>query len=318
MRVKLIPTGRCELIGLPECLGRLFPDHTFEAVPARVDPDGTQLPFDGFTSGRLTSTLMPGNLLRLVQQLASEVHPGRDGNAADLAVLIDDLELENIDQPGLVVERVRSAVRQHLDQLGQRENAAKVAHVREALLERASFHLASPMIEAWFFGDLEALKHAGIPDDRLPPQLRAGIDLEHFETDHEAFSSDDGTHCTAMHASARRGSPPRPRWMLKARPDLPHYQRERHPKAYLTWLCRNAEEKRCCSTYRETHEGAAALRALRWEQVLQTPGHGRFARALLRDLADILGPPTVALTDGEEHPLLSRSNAPMDRVLRNL
>ncbi|WP_437639587.1 hypothetical protein [Sorangium sp. So ce854] len=82
MRIKLIPTGRCELLGLPECLRRVFPEHTFETVPARVEPDGTRVPFDGFTSARLSSSFVPGNLLKLVQQLASEVHPGRDGQPA--------------------------------------------------------------------------------------------------------------------------------------------------------------------------------------------------------------------------------------------
>lgn len=118
--------------------------------------------------------------------------------------------------------------------------------------------------------------------------------------------------------NARKRKPERPQWLLPARPELPDYRRERHPKAYLAWLCRDPEDKRCCSTYRESRGGADALRALSWPEVLRTPTHARFARTFFRDLADVLGPPALAVGEGEEHPLLARSEAPQDRVLRNL
>lgn len=319
MRIKLIPTGRCELLGLPECLRRVFPEHTFETVPARVEPDGTRVPFDGFTSTRLPSSFVPGNLLKLVQQLASEVHPGRDGQPADLAVLLDDLELENADQAEVVTGAVRDAVRQHLEALSLRENAARVQRVKDALRERASFHLAAPMIEAWFFAAQTALSAAGVPADRLPPRLRMDSDPEAFETDDAAFSQDDGAACEAMRAeNAHRRKPVRPPWVLPPRPELPDYRRERHPKAYLAWLCRDPQDRRCCSTYRESHGGAAALRDLDLRQVLRTREHARFVRSFLRDLADALGSPAVDFLEGEEHPLVSRSMARRDRVLRNL
>ncbi|WP_156040955.1 hypothetical protein [Chondromyces apiculatus] len=254
-----------------------------------------------------------------MQQLASEVHPGRDGHAADLAVLLDDLELENADQPEIVVASVRAAVKQHLEALRQRESAAKAQRVEQALRERASFHLAAPMIEAWLFADPASLPLAGVGPDRLPPKLRPGVDPEAFETDDLAFSQDDGTTCAAFHAqNARRRKPERLLWMLPERFNLPGYRRELHPKAYLSWLCRNPTEAQRGSTYRESHGGAAGLRALSWEQVLRTPAHAKFARALIHDLADALGPPTLTLPSGEEYPLLARSSAPRDRALRNL
>jgi len=160
---------------------------------------------------------------------------------------------------------------------------------------------------------------AGVPVDRLPPRIREGADPEAFETDDAAFSADDGSACTALNAqNARKRKPERPQWLLPARPELPDYRRERHPKAYLAWLCRDPEDKRCCSTYRESRGGADALRALSWPAVLRTPTHARFARTFFRDLADVLGPPALAVGEGEEHPLLARSEAPQDRVLRNL
>lgn len=69
MRVRLIPTGQVELLGLGPCLSRLFPDHEFQTVPLRVDPDGRKVPFDsvrhadGRPSGggaALTRFILPG------------------------------------------------------------------------------------------------------------------------------------------------------------------------------------------------------------------------------------------------------------------
>jgi hypothetical protein len=321
MRVRLIPTGQAELLGLAQCLGRLFPTHTFETVPAREEPDGRKVPFDGFTSARLRSATDIGSRLpRLVQQLASEVHPGRRGERADLALLIDDLELENTDQPAIVVAAVREAVRRHVDGLAQRTGAATVQRVVDALRERASFHLAAPMIEAWFFADPSVLPAAGVPLDRLPPLLQDGVDPEAFATEDVRFSADDGACCAAL-AVRNAGRPSRtqrrPPWLLPVRADLPAYRRERHPKAYLSWLCRDPDDDRC-STYRESSHGASALRSLGWARMLAAPSHARFARCIVQDLAEALGPPAIALPDGDEHPLLATGSAGLQRVLRNV
>jgi hypothetical protein len=321
MLVRLIPTGQAEILGLAECLRRLFPDHTFETVPGRRDPDGRSVPFDGFTSGRLKSPDDVGSRLpRLIQQLAADVHPGRDGKPADLAVLIDDLELENVDQPHLVVDVVREAARRHLHLLSQHKNADYVRRVAEALRERASFHLAVPMVEAWFFADAGAFLPLGVPASQLPPRLKLGVDPEAFETDDPSFSADDASHCLALiarNASNSRAKPKQAPWMLKLRDDLPAYRRERHPKAYLNWLCRTPSDERG-STYRESIHGARALAGLDWQSVLASPSHYSFARALVQDLAEKLGPPALSLPPGDECPLLARSKAPPARVLRNL
>lgn len=320
MRVRLIPTGQAELLGLTECLERLFPGHDFATVALREEPDGRRTPFDGFTSARLKDAADIGSRLpRLVQQLAAEVHPGRQGKPADLAILIDDLELENADQPEIVIASVREAVRRHVEELAQRTTAATVERVVEALQERASFHLAAPMIEAWFFADPAVLTAVGVPLDRLPPRLKDGVDPEAFETEDDTYSADDGSACTALAArNVARATrfPRRAAWMLPARQDLPAYRRERHPKAYLSWLFRDPTDDRC-SRYRESAHGAEALRRLGWDRVLATPTHARFARSLIQDLAAVLGEPAIELPKGDEHPLLvGASGSP--RVLRNV
>lgn len=321
MLVRVIPTGRAELLGLKQCLERLFPKHTFDIVKWRNDENDRPVPFPGFTSARLgTPPVVGTNLGRLIEQLASDVYPGRLGKAADLAVLIDDLELENDDQPEIVVRAVRAAIEQHLQKLEKDRGLEMARRVKDALREKASFHLAAPMIEAWFFADSAVLPLAGVPADRLPPCLRAEIDFERFEVDDASFSADDGALCAALEKRnqkcGHRKSAAAP-WILKSRADVPAYVRERHPKAYLSWLCRDFGHERC-STYRESEHGARALAAIDFGRVLAQQAFCRFARALVQDLADVLGAPSVSIGPGEEHPLVSRFAPRQAPLLRNL
>src|SRR5689334_20565086 len=79
--------------------------------------------------------------------------------------------------------------------------------------ERCSFHLLSPMIEVYFFGEPAALTRAGARRAaKLDPAER---DLEDFATDDPDFLSPaDGKH---------------PVWATA--------NRARHPKSYLRFLC---------------------------------------------------------------------------------
>jgi hypothetical protein len=317
MRVRLIPTGQMELLALATSLQRVFPAHEFETVAKRVDPDGTRAPFEAFTSARLRQGLMPDPLRRLVAQLAAEVYPGRrEGEPADLAVLIDDIELDNVDQMPLVAEAVRHAVRIHLADFEHHRGSVAAGRLTRALRERASFHLAVPMIEAWLFGDGGALRSAQVPEERLPARLAESSDPERFETVDAAFSADDGSQCAALFArNARTRAQARASWVLRERPDLPHWRREAHPKAYLSWLCRDPNDEKC-STYRESRGGAAGLAALDWPTVLSTPSHFLWARALVHDLAGALNEPVPPFAAGPVAAFPPTTNAPL--LLRNL
>src|SRR5205823_2158383 len=155
--------------------------------------------------------------------------------------------------------------------------------------ERASFHLAVPMLESWFFADPASLARAGVPADRLPARLRPSVDPEFIEVSDLPYASDDGAHCTEMLAR-NQGRPARqhqrPPWALAPLPAIPDLRRERHPKAYLAWLCRNAQHPRC-STFRESEGGVAALIELNWRRVLAHPEWCAFARAMIADLGDV-------------------------------
>jgi hypothetical protein len=282
-RVALIVTGDLEKKSLHLSLVRWFPEVTFEL-----------LQLDGFTSCALPEEPAfdagrPSLVEKLAAALIAAVDPGRSGTPADLAFLVDDLELYNLASPERAVRHVRAAVARQLDL--RWGNADRRRQSADRVRARCSFHLLSPMIEAYFFGEPEALLRAGARRPAVfDPLVR---DVEAFATDDPSFlAAPDGKH---------------PIW---ARPD-----RARHPKAYVRFLC--DPEGAIPRAYRETKEGHEALRSLDWPRVLAPEAGARFARSLLLDLAEGLDQPDVAaLFPGERHPVTSR-NA-QDNVLRNV
>jgi hypothetical protein len=150
------------------------------------------------------------------------------------------------------------------------------------------------MIESWLFGDEEALRAARVPVERLPARLAEGCDPERFATEDAAFSADDGASCQRLlERNARKRKAEVPRWVLSERPAIPGWRREAHPKAYLSWLCRDPDHERC-TTYRESEAGASGLATLRWPVVLGPPDHFAWARALVLDVANALDEPIPA------------------------
>lgn len=308
MRVAILPTGRMEFRGVPRALATLFPDHAFYSISKRPgDPE----PFDSFTSsGRpLTPAEPNGNVDKIVERMAAELVPGRDGDPPDLLFALDDLELSNRQKPQAVVQVFREATTRHVARLGS-VNPRLADTVVQALRSRASFHLAAPMIEAWLFADPNGPRNAGVPEDRLPPNWERARDPEAFLTRDPAYVADDGSACTTWQALPQR----------KARQHQPAWrreQREEHPKAFLAWLCRDPLEKNC-SRYRETHEGADALAALDWAAALGSPEHCAYLRALVEDLADALGETLALPAGGRVSPHTDHRARRQSPVLRNI
>ena len=106
-------------------------------------------------------------------------------------------------------------------------------------------------------------------------------------------------------------------WVLAPQPDTPWFTRERHPKAYLQWLCRDPAEN-WCTAWQESKAGATALQALDWAAVLASPRRCAYVRAFIDDLADALGEPAPFAKGGELAPLTSRKHPTEDAWLRNL
>jgi hypothetical protein len=310
MRVALLPTGKMELAGLPPALKSIFPTHDFYAICMR--PQDNE-PFDGFTSSRVAPDAPNGNLDKIVEQMAAELVPGRGGDAPHLLIVVDDLEVVNRDQPAAVVAAFRRATVRHVEGLRLQERNPRLANeVRDALLAKASFHLAVPMVEAWLFADPGAPRNAGVPPERLPPSWEAARDPEDFATQDPVYLADDCSACTVWRAlqPPKKQKDHNPFWHNKEHRDV-------HPKAFLAWLCRDPEKK-SCSRYRETHEGANALRNLDWTAALRNPEHCTYLRAMVEDLADGLGERPAFPLDGHASPLTSHRERRDPQVLRNI
>lgn len=310
MRVALLPTGRTEWHGMSNALTRLFVGHSFYPVPTKreVESYPDRFPYDGFTSSALTARSEddpPESAIELVARAAQEALGDRRSEAADLVVVLDDMELANANQPDRIARVFRAAVARHLAGLSRARGKTE-----EALRERVSFHLITPMIEAWFFGDPRALVAAGAPPEATP--RLAVTDIEAFRTNDESYLAATDASCPCW--ASRRDKKNRPKW-------LGGHSRAHHPKGYLQWLCLDGGAKNCTS-YDETHGGGRALSGLRWEALLgEDASRARYLRALLADLADDLGDPVtgpVAEHDAPPIPVTRRSARPRGHVLRNL
>lgn len=287
-RVLLITTGVMEQRALGASLQRLFPDHEFISKPH----------LDGFTSAPLPPQLptrAPLNLDKFAATLIGVFDPGnrKDRPRPDFVLAIDDVELCNADDPSRITAALRQTLQRRLDAwLG---GSRSVARIRVDLATKVSFHMMAPMTEAYFFADGDALTRASAPmPDRANRFDTSTCDVEAFDvTDPEYVDAPFDPNC---------------RWR-KLR------DRQGHPKGYLIYLTDPGTGGR----YRESDHGARALADLDWPLVTRHAQRTRFARSLLVDLIDMLGPPTEdvgAAIDGETHPLTWPP--PQDPVLRNL
>jgi hypothetical protein len=91
-------------------------------------------------------------------------------------------------------------------------------------------------------------------------------------------------------------------------------ERRGHPKRYLFYLTEHGTG----GQYRESEHGVRALEGLDWPHVTRRSDHTRFARSLLADLEDMLGPASAIpseLATKQTHPLTWPP--PRAPVLRN-
>jgi hypothetical protein len=301
MRVAFLPTGKTEWHGLPAAFGRLFPEHAFEVIPSEVEvaDHGEDYPLDGFTSNPLAARHAdkpPGHATDLIERAARAV---MDADGPDFVFILDDLELANRTQPDHVVRVFRAAVEQHLAD----DEYPRRARARSKIAEHVSFHLIVPMIEAWFFGDRGALAAAGVA--ATAQASLAGSSLEDFLTDDASYLVATEADCPTWRT--RQDKKSRPKWLGA--------ERERHPKGYLQWLCRDPDDERCTS-YTETGGGAAALRRLDWDAVKTHEGL-HFMNALIEDVAYAVDEHFTVLP-GSSAVATSLARRPKDNVLRNL
>jgi hypothetical protein len=284
-RIGLVVTGGCEAKGLAPSLAGVFPGlATFEVAHQKQS---------------LTSTDIEARDTQGTRSLADEFAAALVAEAVDgvysFVVGVDDLELANAAQPELVVRQVVEAVARHVERrypiLRDRN------HALDRVQERCSFHLLAPMVESYFFAEPTALAACGA---KRPSLFQADqIDVERFEV------SDPVYEAVPYPADAPREARKRS-WALLA-------ERNRHPKAYLKFLCQPDDPLCSNRAYRESREGAKALGALAWSPALTNPIHAALARSLFDDIAAMLGADLPF--PGDSHRATSRP--PAMRVLRN-
>lgn len=325
MKVALLVTGRTEHSGLARLLDRIFPGNEFYALPdaEEVQSHPASFPFAGFTSTELKPVeapksgqpppALPEAVKLLVQRAAREAlgDARRNRKPADLVVILDDLELANLGQESVAIAIMRAAASQHIDGLssGVRERT------ETALRERVSFHLAVPMIEAWFFADHGALTNAGVPP--TAPALLGCTNVEDFLATDAGYDAASAQDCPCW--ARKRDRKTAPKWLGQG-------ARNKHPKGYLQWLCLDGES-RGCTAYREVDRlgvpsGGHALANLALGLPLAGPPDSlHYLRALLADLEDGLGqaPNVGTVVEHANEPALTslRSRGP-SRLIRNL
>ncbi len=307
-RIRLVVTGDVEEVALGKALNELFPQARFSTVKKNAG-----------NSYRLSKPTLPARseFLAFVNEIVASGHveqiPG--GQPFDYVLIVDDLELNNADQPEMAIEHLKFAIEARLSQLPNEAVIPKGknkdwpylyndAGRRAYLRERCSYHLLSPMVESLFFGDVHkdpdkpiahwnALRRANaIRDPIFEP---AGIDIEKFVTTDQDFLT------SPVKAGWTNGAAAEPTWRAK------------HPKHYLSFLCDPDGTKPL--PYKEKSGGKAALETLQWRNVLATPDHTLFLRAMLVDVAHMLGVEVPWLDDGVQHPLTCRRR---NGILRNI
>ena len=309
-RILLVVTGDLEEVALGDALGRLFPSATFGVRKTQ-----------GFTSMRLPRTAPSSTRSKasnIVEKLLRAAAPREPGTAPyDYALALEDVELENeagedeatmreadegiaciLDHLRLSIDAVLQYMNSEQKTIVLPKGKAKLAPSiatdddrRRFLRERCSFHLLRPMAEALFFGERAALQRAAggakLPRVHFDPAI---CDIEAFETADPAFhAKPDGE---ARWATANR---------------------RRHPKHYLEYLLDPSGT--VFRPYKEKEHGKRALATLDWQAVVEPPAHAQMVRALLDDIADMLGEPAPWCAAGPCHPLTQRRSG---GCLRNL
>jgi hypothetical protein len=319
-------TQRVETRGLAKALQQLFPRHEFyplleleprPGVDARIYAQTNTSPVsierEAEQEARARAEGKASVRMKLIQALAGAVYPP-SRMSADLVIALDDLELCNLDRPGVVVGAIRASVKVHLEEQRRSLHPAAFRELASCLRERASFHLAVPMTEVWLFADPKGPANSGVSDPGAV-HLKADIDPEQFETDDPEYTADTGEGCTQLQERNRKTRKnKKASWVLSQQP-WRYWQREYHPKAYLQWLCRDPKENNC-TRWKETEQGADALEKLDWAASLAAPDKCSFLRSLINDLADALGEQSPV--EGECAPLTAYKPDDPDAVLRNM
>jgi hypothetical protein len=262
--IKLIVTGDMEKLAIHESLRRFFPD----------ERDGKEVIWDKprklhcATSSRLRrleekNGKLSSQMKELVGAMFDEAFFGKTGKPADLIIAIDDVEIGNLGQENIVADHFRAAI----ENVFKKRQYNREDRYRDILRKKCSFHLLKPMMESYFFGEANALRHAGISDTEKPKLLHP--------TDVEKFESNDAAWLPICQ-----------RENTKRQQVMSWWHHECHPKHYLEHLT-----ERSGVLYDENTYGKKALEKIAWKQVPKCQSDTVFIRSLFEDIAEWFGIP---------------------------
>lgn len=260
-RIRLIVTGDLERKAIAKSLRRMFPKKTSDGVDVEwLSPQK----FHGATTHRLDPAKDPSDPMRqLAKAAVSEAMDGEQKNPSDLVIVVDDLELFNVGRAAVVVGHFRRAMEAEIER--RYSNLAHRVRASEVVRSRCSFHLLSPMVESYLFGDHKALRAAGCGESAAPSLCHP--DYEDFWCTDASFAA----HCLQENQSKHLSGN---LW----------WREERHSKHYLEHLVQQAG-----GYYEETVGGADAFGSLAWKRVPKTAYDFSLIRSLFQDVADFIG-----------------------------
>jgi len=168
-RFKLIVTGDMEKLALHKSLQRIFSPNKRDGEKVIWEqPRKIQCA----TSHQLSPTRTPsGPMKQLVKAMIAEAGIGKKGEPADLVVVIDDVELGNLGRENIIAAHFQNAMQHELNKY----NTKTIQRYQSILRQKCSFHLLKPMVESYVFGDINALRVAGVPKGVSPKILLTGL-----------------------------------------------------------------------------------------------------------------------------------------------
>jgi hypothetical protein len=298
--IKLIVTGDSEKLSLHKSLQKHFPIHTANGDLVVWDSPRKA---DGVTNFRVQAGPPSSSMTKLVNVMFVEVLASRqpNGTRPDLVIVIDDVELGNVGRENFVVQAFQRAVGAKLTELQGMHSAAEFNDIQTRIQSCCSFHMLSPMVEAYFFADSMTLTSCGVAAGNQPVLVHP-TDVEQFDASHD------------LH----------PQWQsacqiknLQQKSINAWWKTERHPKRYLTHLLSVS----AAPAYHETTLGASMIEATNWSTVAKTPTDSPIISALLVDIWDWFGqaPPAGQFQGASSTTTYQvKTTRPIQRVLRNI
>lgn len=298
--IKLIVTGDSEKKSLHKSLQKQFPTHTANGDFVVWDAPRKA---DGVTNFRVQAGPPSRSMTKLVDVMFAEVLVSKqpNGTRPDFVIVLDDVELGNVGREDFVVRSFQTAVGVKLTTLQGEYSAAEFQEIQTRIQSCCSFHLLSPMVEAYFFADPITLTSGGVVAGNHPMLVHP--------TDVEKFDASPDPHIQWQSSCQIKN--------LQQKLINPWWKTECHPKRYLAHLLSVS----AAPAYHETTLGANMIEATNWSTVSKTPTDSPIISALFEDIWKWFGKiPTAGQFQGTSSTSTYqvRTTEFNQRVLRNI